>query len=74
MLELNRDKLQTVTVETFDRTRDQGRWQTAIVKAKIQLESNPFLEWQDGSLLILSCNIYYILTLRRTSDIYAMAH
>jgi hypothetical protein len=54
MLELNKDKLQSVTVEAFDKAQGSKRWQSAIVKAKMQLESNPYLDWQDNPLLILS--------------------
>lgn len=54
MLNLNQDKLQEVIQQAFDNAEGNKRWQAAIVKAKIQLESNPYLEWQDNALLILS--------------------
>lgn len=54
MLEINSDKLQEVTQEAFDKATGSRRWQTAIVKAKQQIESNPYLHVDGDALLILS--------------------
>lgn len=58
MLDLNPQKLESVAVAAFDAlagTKDARRWETAITKAKRQLEENPYMHPQpDGSLLILS--------------------
>jgi hypothetical protein len=54
MLNIDRDSLQQVTQEAFDKVSGNRRWETAIVKAKIQLETNPYLHFDGQSLLILS--------------------
>jgi hypothetical protein len=54
MLKINSDKLQEVTQEAFDKATGSRRWQTAIVKAKQQIESNPYLHVDGDALLILS--------------------
>jgi hypothetical protein len=58
-MDLNTTKLETVIQAAFDAVTAQGgkhsrRWQTAIAKAKQQLESNPFLHFDGDALLILS--------------------
>ncbi len=40
--------------EAFDKVADSLRWQTAIVKAKQQLEENPYMHYDGRALLILS--------------------
>lgn len=54
MLNLNQTKLDEVIQEAFDRAQGSKRWQAAIVKAKQQLESNPYLHLDGDALLILS--------------------
>ncbi|MGA9997390.1 MAG: hypothetical protein WBP93_18370 [Pyrinomonadaceae bacterium] len=55
MLNIDTDRLQQVTQEAFDKAQGQKRWQTAIVKAKQIIESNPFVHMsEDGTLLMLS--------------------
>ena len=41
MLDINQTKLEEIAQEAFDRVQGNRRWETAIVKAKQQLESNP---------------------------------
>ena len=58
-MDLNTTRLETVIQAAFDAATAQGgkhsrRWQTAIAKAKQQLESNPFLHFDGDALLILS--------------------
>ena len=58
-MDLNTTKLETVIQAAFDAATARGgklaqRWQTAIAKAKQQLESNPFLHFDGEALLILS--------------------
>ncbi|MDQ3686871.1 MAG: SWIM zinc finger family protein [Acidobacteriota bacterium] len=53
MLNINQDKLNEVAQEAFDRTSNL-RWQTAIAKAKSQIESNPYMHFDGDALLILS--------------------
>lgn len=74
MLNLNQETLQQITQEAFDRAQGSRRWQTAIVKAKQQLESNPYLSWQDGGLLILSPESLEIYTANGTCQCKAYEH
>ncbi len=53
MLNIDQNRMQEVIQEAFDKT-DNRRWQTAIAKAKAQLESNPYLHFDGEALLILS--------------------
>ena len=53
MLNINPDRMQQVAQEAFDKTNNL-RWQTAIAKAKVQIESNPYLHFDGDALLILS--------------------
>jgi len=54
MLNINQDRMQEVIQEAFDKAEGSRRWQTAIAKAKAQLESNPYLHFDGDALLILS--------------------
>jgi hypothetical protein len=54
MQDLDQDKMQRVAQAAFNKVSGNRRWETAIVKAKQQLESNPFMHFDGQSLLILS--------------------
>jgi hypothetical protein len=58
MINISTDTLEAAAVEAFDKAtaapKDSKRWQNAIAKAWAELQSNPYLEWQDDALLILS--------------------
>jgi hypothetical protein len=54
MINIDQDKLQHVAQEAFDRVSGNRRWETAIAKAKAQLETNPYIHFDGQSLLILS--------------------
>jgi hypothetical protein len=54
MLNVNADRMQQVIQEAFDKVTGSRRWQTAIVKAEQQIESNPYLHVAGDALLILS--------------------
>ncbi|HEX8843084.1 MAG TPA: hypothetical protein VF791_00360 [Pyrinomonadaceae bacterium] len=54
MLNVNQDRMQQVIQRAFDKVANNRRWQTAIVKAKQQIESNPYLHVDGDALLILS--------------------
>jgi hypothetical protein len=54
MQNLDQDRIQEVAQEAFDRVSGNRRWETAIAKAKAQLESNPYMHFDGQSLLILS--------------------
>ena len=66
MQDINTEKLQTVTQEAFDKVPNSRRWQTAIVKAKQQIESNPFMHFDGDALLILSPESNQIYTANGT--------
>jgi chloramphenicol 3-O-phosphotransferase len=53
-MNINLDKLQEVAQEAFDKATGSRRWQTAIVKAVQQIETNPYLHVDGDALLILS--------------------
>jgi hypothetical protein len=54
MIEIDQDSLQQVAQAAFNKVSGNRRWETAIVKAKMQLETNPYLHFDGQSLLILS--------------------
>ena len=54
MMNIDQDKMQRVTQEAFDKVSGNHRWETAIAKAKAQLESNPYMHFDGHALLILS--------------------
>ncbi len=47
-------RMAVVVQEAFDKVTGNRRWETAIVKAKQQLESNPYIHFDGHALLILS--------------------
>ncbi len=58
-MNLNSTRLETVIQAAFDAATEKGgkdsrRWQTAIARAKQELEANPFLHFTGDALLILS--------------------
>lgn len=54
MVNIDQDKIQQVAQEAFDKVSGNRRWETAIAKATMQLESNPYMHFDGQSLLILS--------------------
>ena len=54
MVNLDQDRLRQVAQEAFDKVSGNRRWETAIAKAQMQLESNPYMHFDGHSLLILS--------------------
>jgi hypothetical protein len=54
IMNLDQDRMQQVTQEAFDKVSGHRRWETAIAKAKAQLETNPYIHFDGQSLLILS--------------------
>lgn len=54
MQDLDQDGIQEVAQEAYDKVSGNRRWETAIAKAKAQLESNPYMHFDGQSLLILS--------------------
>ena len=54
MMNIDQSKMQHVVQEAFDKVSGLRRWQVAIVKAKQQIEENPYLHFDGSALLILS--------------------
>lgn len=54
MMNIDEGRLQQVTLEAFNKVSGNRRWETAIAKAKVQLESNPYIHFDGQALLILS--------------------
>jgi hypothetical protein len=53
-MDLDTELLAKVTLAAFDRVAGDRRWEVAIVKARRQIEENPFLHWDGRRLLVLS--------------------
>jgi hypothetical protein len=53
-MNIDQSKMQQVIQEAFDKVPNSRRWQTAIVKAKRQIEENPYIHFDGRALLILS--------------------
>lgn len=60
MMNIDQSRMEQVIQEAFDKAAGSRLWQTAIAKAKGQLESNPYIHFDGSALLILSesNNIY----------------
>jgi hypothetical protein len=54
MMNIDQSRMQQVVQEAFDKVSGSRRWQTAIVKAKQQIEENPYIHFDGSALLILS--------------------
>lgn len=54
MMKIDEEKMQQVAQAAFDKVSGNRRWETAIVKAKAQIESNPYMHLDGDALLILS--------------------
>lgn len=54
MVNINQSRFEQVVQNAFDKVSGNRRWETAIVKAKQQIEVNPYLHFNGNSLLILS--------------------
>ncbi len=54
MLNVNQERLQQVAQEAINKVSGNRRWETAIVKAKLQIEENPYMSFEAGTLLVLS--------------------
>ncbi len=53
-MNIDQNRMSEVIQGAFDKAQGSKRWQTAIAKAKAQLESNPYLHFDGDALLILS--------------------
>lgn len=54
MMNIAQEKMRRVIQGAFDKVSDSRRWQKAIVKAKQQIEENPYIHFDGRVLLILS--------------------
>lgn len=54
MQNLDQDKIQPVIQDAFKKVAGNRRWEIAIVKARRQLESNPYMHFDGAGLLVLS--------------------
>lgn len=54
MLNIDQSRMQEVILEAFDKVSGLRRWETAITKAKQQIEENPYMHFDGRTLLILS--------------------
>jgi hypothetical protein len=54
MLNIDEDRMQQVIQQAFDRVAGNRRWESAIVRAKQQLETNPYMHFDGRGLLVLS--------------------
>lgn len=54
MMNFNSAKMQQVIQDAFDKVGHSRRWQTAIAKAKQEIESNPFMHFDGHALIVLS--------------------
>ncbi len=53
-MNIDQDRIQQLAQDAFNKVSGNRRWETAIVKAKVQLETNPYIHFDGQSLLILS--------------------
>lgn len=53
MMNIDQDRMQQVIQQAFDRVSGNRRWEKAIVRAKQQLESNPYMHFDGEGLLVL---------------------
>jgi len=54
MMNIDENRMRQVAQAAFDKVSGNRRWETAIAKAKAQLESNPYMHFDGKALLILS--------------------
>ena len=54
MMNIDESRMQKVIQEAFSKVSGSRRWQSAIAKAKQEIEANPFMHFDGQSLLILS--------------------
>jgi hypothetical protein len=54
VININTDKMQQVIQQAFDCVAGNRCWESAIVRAQQQLESNPYMYFDGEALLVLS--------------------
>jgi hypothetical protein len=73
MLNLDQNKLQEIVEKAFNAAGSR-RWEVAIVKAKQQIESNPYMHFDGDALLILSPESSEIYRANGTCQCKAFTH
>lgn len=53
-MNIDQDRMKNVVQQAFDSVAGNRRWENAIVRAKQQLESNPYMHFDGDALLVLS--------------------
>ena len=56
MMHVDQNRMEQVIQEAFNKVSGSRRWQTAIAKAKRELEENPYMHFDGIGLLILSAS------------------
>lgn len=54
MMNIDQNRMQQVIQDAFNKVTGNRRWEMAVARAAQQLESNPYLHFADGKLLMLS--------------------
>lgn len=54
MLNLNQEKFAGTVETALAKASTSKRWRNAIVRTAVELEVNPYMQWKNGALLILS--------------------
>lgn len=54
MLNLNQQRFMDVVEMALLKAGTSKRWRNAIVRAAVEIEVNPFIEWKENAVLILS--------------------
>jgi hypothetical protein len=56
MMSIDQDRMQQIAQDAFNKVLGSRRWETAIAKAQVQIETNPYMHFDGQSLLILSAS------------------
>lgn len=54
MIQVNAERFRQVVEAALSKAAESKRWKNAIVRAAVEIEVNPFMEWRDGTLIVLS--------------------
>lgn len=53
-MDFDSERLASVTQAAFERAAGERAWEMAIVRARREIESNPYMHWDGRELLVLS--------------------
>lgn len=54
MIQVDAERFKEVVESALAKVSNSKRWAHAVVRAAIEIEVNPYMEWKDGVLLVLS--------------------